>query len=136
MQIIKIPRICKTNKRIAPQLEITQPDGDSTPPSNAGPNATHYVSALLNSTYLSQPPSIFHAENSTLITDSNDGLIGSSGFKNQFPFPNVAVMTPSGIQSDLLYIYHQMNESAFREETWNGDASSWISTTIAVDTST
>ena len=70
---------------------------------------------------------------------SNGSLVADSPFPNgehppgAFSYNNTAVMIPSGVASKKVYVYHQINESAFGEEVYSADAASWTSSTIGVE---
>ena len=41
-------------------------------------------------------------------------------------YKRLATSIPTGVQSSIFYLYHQVNESAFAEHTYDHNAGSWI----------
>lgn len=102
--------------------------------SNAAPPNTSSQSAFPSEILIAQntsgtPLHRYYVVNNTITGDSPRP-------DTMFPFTNVAVTIPSGIASTQVFMYHQLNESAFAEETWDYDLGLWNTEIVQVDTST
>lgn len=119
-----------------------------------------YNSARVNR-YLAKPGTMFiqpilnHSTAEALVlykpngTDANSGAdefyVGNGSLTHglglgpdptaAFPFNRLAVTGPIGTPSPYIYLYHQLNETAFGEEQWNRNTGVWTSSTISVDAS-
>ena len=92
-----------------------------------------YVLLNLNDSSFRPEPGIYHVGDDSLVADHT--FPGMTNTTSRFNYSPLAVMNPPGPTSEQVYIYHQINESAFGEETWDGDNNLWTSTTIGVETS-
>ena len=93
----------------------------------------NYLTLAMNASANLDYSAVYHISNDSLIPDMPYNGGNSTGF---FPFNSTAVMIPSGTISNKVYIYHQINGSAFGEEIYSADAMDWSSNTIGVETST
>ena len=73
------------------------------------------------------------SKNSALVVQSGSGpsLTGIySSPVSRFPYTRLTVTTM--VNDTSFYLYHQMNDTVIQEESWNGDASTWISPSTIV----
>ena len=93
-----------------------------------------YALITLNHSSVTSSFGIYHVEDKSLKTDIP--FVEMTNVTSHFSFTPLAVVNPSGVNSNAVYIYHQINESAFAEEAWDGDLNVWTSSAIGVETLT
>ena len=105
-------------------------------PSDYSPEAAEGILIGSNLTALeAHYPNWFRIFNGTLSSSAGSVHIPNVTLAGNASFTKVAATTPSGTASPLVYVYSQVNESAFAETIWNEDAGSWSSNVIQLGTS-
>ena len=85
--------------------------------------------SLVTLNYTESPKPLAVWVNSTNIQPFRKLTDGSSRGISQSlpsPFKRLATTSPTGAQSSIFYLYHQINESTLAEHTYDMSAGSWI----------